>query len=217
LIRIFSMNNHLISSLALAAILVAGCSDPADKVHKSPATKATVTATAAATVAPASAGRQLILQSSSRIGFVGSKVTGSHAGGFTNFSGGLTVDGGKIVGSPEFTIDMASTWADDARLTGHLQSADFFDVPNHPTTTFKVTAITPGATNSTVTGNLTLHGIAKSVTFPAVISVAADAVSVKAEFAINRREFNINYAGRANDLIRDQVVIKLDLRAAPKG
>ena len=206
------MKNQFVPFLALAVVFVAGCNDPPENVHKSQATTPT-----AASVAPASTGRELILQSSSRIGFIGSKVTGSHSGGFTNFSGGLTVDGGKIVGSPEFKIDMASTWADDARLTGHLQSPDFFDVPNHPTTTFKVTAITPGATNSTIAGNLTLHGVTKSIAFPAVINVAADAVSVKAEFAINRRDFNINYAGRANDLIRDQVVIKLDLQAAPKG
>ena len=32
---------------------------------------------------------------------------------------------------------------------------------------------------------------------------------------INRRDFNINYAGMANDLIRDNVVIKLDVQATP--
>ena len=36
-----------------------------------------------------------------------------------------------------------------------------------------------------------------------------------AEFAINRRDFNINYPGMPNDLIRDNVVIKLDLKATP--
>ena len=207
------MKNLFLPSLALVATFLAGCSDPSEGVHKSQAT----TPPAAASAAPASTGREFVLQSSSKIGFVGSKVTGSHAGGFTNFTGSLTVEGGRIVGSPEFKIDMASTWADDARLTGHLQSPDFFDVPKHPTTTFKVTTITPGATNSTIAGNLTLHGVTKSIAFPAVISVVADAASVKAVFAINRRDFNINYAGRANDLIRDNVVIHLDFHAAPKG
>ena len=44
---------------------------------------------------------------------------------------------------------------------------------------------------------------------------ADDAVAVKADFAINRRDFNINYPGMPNDLIRDNVVIKLDLQATP--
>jgi hypothetical protein len=40
-------------------------------------------------------------------------------------------------------------------------------------------------------------------------------VALKAEFAINRRDFNMNYPGMANDLIRDNVVIKLDIQATP--
>lgn len=195
--------------------LIAGCSDPSENVHKSDASAPAQPAAAVAPAAPA--GREFVLQSDSRIGFVGSKVTGSHAGGFTNFTGTLTVTDGKITGMPEVKIDMNSTWADDARLTGHLKNADFFDVPTHPTTTFAVTAITPGATNSTVAGNLTLRGVTKSISFPATIEVSDGAVGVKATFAINRRDFNINYAGRANDLIRDGVVIQLDLKAAPKG
>ncbi len=200
---------------ALAAVLtlfISGCSDPSENVHKSDASGPV------AAVAPTSAtGREFVLSPESKIGFIGSKVTGSHSGGFTNFTGTLTVTDGKIVGTPEFKIDMESTWADDARLTGHLKNADFFDVPNHPTTTFTVTSIAPGTTNSTVTGNLNLHGVTKSISFPAAIAVGTDVVSVKADFAINRRDFNINYAGRANDLIRDNVVIQLDLKATPKG
>jgi hypothetical protein len=38
-------------------------------------------------------------------------------------------------------------------------------------------------------------------------------VTVKSEFAINRKDFGIVYAGKADDLIRDDVVIHLDLRA----
>jgi polyisoprenoid-binding protein YceI len=211
------MNRNALCPALAAALttLIAGCSDPSENVHKS---DASAPAQPAAAVAPAiPAARGFVLQSDSRIGFVGSKVTGNHSGGFTNFTGTLTVADGKIVGLPEVKIDMNSTWSDDARLTGHLKNADFFDVPSHPTTTFAVTAIAPGATNSTVTGNLTLRGVTKSISFPATIEVSDSAVGVKATFAINRREFNINYAGRANDLVRDGVVIQLDLKAAAKG
>lgn len=204
--------SFLCPALAAAlATLIAGCSDPSENVHKADASGPV------AAIAPASAGREFTLQADSKIGFIGSKVTGSHSGGFTNFSGSLTVTDGKIAGSPEFKIDMNSTWSDNDRLTGHLKNADFFDVPNHPTTTFTITAIAPGATNSTVTGNLNLHGVSKSISFPAAIQVGGDAVTVKAEFAINRKDFNIVYTGRADDLIRDNVVIQLDLKAAPKG
>lgn len=201
----------LLSCLA-AGLLLTACSDPSENVHKSDASGPVATTTPVVDT-----GREFVLQPDSRIGFVGSKVTGSHVGGFTNFTGALLVADGKLVGSPEFKIDMNSTWSDNDRLTGHLKNADFFDVPNHPTTTFTVTAIEPGATNHTVTGNLNLRGVTKSIAFPAAIQVGAEAVTVKAEFAINRKDFNIVYTGRADDLIRDNVVIQLDLKAAPKG
>ena len=67
-----------------------------------------------------------------------------------------------------------------------------------------------------VTGDLELRGQKKAVTFPAVIKVAPDSVSVAAEFAINRKDFGIVYAGKADDLIREDVVIKLDLNSPRK-
>jgi polyisoprenoid-binding protein YceI len=76
-----------------------------------------------------------------------------------------------------------------------------------------VTSVEPAGAKQTVTGNLELHGVTKSITFPADIQITDDAVAVKAEFAINRKDFNINYPGKPNDLIRDNVVLKLDLKA----
>ncbi|HAB16177.1 MAG TPA: hypothetical protein DCE44_06985, partial [Verrucomicrobiales bacterium] len=65
------------------------------------------------------------------------------------------------------------------------------------------------------TGNLNLHGVTKSISFPATVQLAPDAVTLKAEFAINRRDFNINFPGMPNDLIRDNVVLNLDIKATP--
>ena len=61
-----------------------------------------------------------------------------------------------------------------------------------------------------------MRGVKKSITFPATITVSDADVAVKAEFAINRRDFGINYAGMANDLIRDDVVLRLDLKSPRK-
>jgi polyisoprenoid-binding protein YceI len=89
-------------------------------------------------------------------------------------------------------------------------------VEQFPTATFASTRLEPIASDSathTVTGDLTLRGVTKSVAFPATISRAGDNVSVKSEFAINRKDFGIAYAGKPDDLIRDDVVIQLDLQA----
>lgn len=205
----FTNRSHLtVAFAALAACLAAGCSDPADKVHKSAGSEAQDAA------ASPSSGKQYVFSPESKIGFVGSKVTGSHEGGFKTFTGSINVANGKVVGS-EIKIDMTSTWSDSDRLTGHLKSPDFFDVEKFPASTFTITSIEASGAQQTVTGNLDLHGVSKSVTFPADIQVAADAVTVKAEFAINRKDFNITYPGKPDDLIRDNVVLKLDVKATP--
>lgn len=190
------------------ACLITGCSDPSDKVAKTAATDAKEVAK------PAAAAKDYVIRAESTIGFVGSKVTGSHTGGFKKFAGKVSATAGKVTAA-EVKIDMDSTWSDSDRLTGHLKNADFFDVPKFPTSTFTVTTIESANGTNTVTGNLDLHGVTKSISFPADVQVSEDAVAVKAEFAINRREFNINYAGRANDLVRDNVVLKLDIKATP--
>ena len=202
--------NQLITfATVITACLLAGCSDPADKVHKS---DASAPKDASATTA---ASKTFVVRSESKIGFVGSKVTGSHNGGFTNFAGTVSVADGKVVTTTEIKIAMASTWSDAEKLTGHLKSADFFDAEKFPTTTFTVTAIEPASDGQKVTGNLALHGVTNSISFPAKIEVADASLTVKAEFAINRKDFGINYPGKTDDLIRDNVVIKLDLSATP--
>jgi hypothetical protein len=61
--------------------------------------------------------------------------------------------------------------------------------------------------------NLQLRGVTKSITFPATIVVSPTVISVESTFSINRKEFGINYAGAADNLIRDEVVLTLNIRA----
>src|SRR5690606_13546971 len=155
------------------------------------------------------------IRSESVIGFIGSKVTGSHVGGFRNFDGTIQVAEGRIVGTPTIRINMDSLWAANPQLEKHLKSEDFFDVERHPTATFTATVIRPDGEGHSITGNLDLHGVTRSISFPADVEVTADSVTLKAEFAINRKDFEINYPGKPDDLIRDLVVIKLDVKATP--
>ena len=68
----------------------------------------------------------------------------------------------------------------------------------------------------TVTGDLVIHGMTKRVTFPATITVGADTVTAKTEFVVDRRDFGVIYAGKADDLVQDNVVLQVDL-VAPKS
>ena len=202
------------ASLALLLALAA-CENPAkDK----PKAEVGTAASAAPTAASPSAGSKTYAFSNenSKVQWVGSKVTGKHDGGFDKFTGSVTlVDKDPTKSQVKVDIDTTSVTSDTEKLTGHLKSADFFDVEKHPKASFESTKIVAGGEGGThtVTGNLDLHGVKKSITFPATIKAEDGQVSVNAEFSINRKDFGINYAGKADDLIRDEVVIKLDIKA----
>ena len=206
------MRKSIVITILSGLIFLSACGDPAaDK------TKA-VTGEAAQTASPASAAhtRYAITPQNSKIDFVGSKVTGSHNGSFQDFSGQIDYTGNVETSRVNINIKTDSLTTDTADLTKHLKTADFFDVAKYPEATFESTAIKAGGENGashTVTGNLTMHGVKKSVTFPATIAVTADTATVNASFSINRKDFGINYAGAANNLIRDDVVLTLTIRA----
>jgi polyisoprenoid-binding protein YceI len=158
----------------------------------------------------------VISPENSKVEFVAAKVTRSHQGSFKQFAGTVDLVANSIPDSRvTINIETGSVVTDDDQLTGHLKTADFFDVAKLPGATFVSTKIEPsntGGATHTVTGNFELHGVKKSITFPATIQVAPDSVSVNAEFAINRKDFNLLYPGKADDLIRDGVVIKLTVK-----
>jgi polyisoprenoid-binding protein YceI len=210
------MKTNIASLIALVPLVVLlGCSkNPAENV---PAAEVKTPATTEPALVPMVAKTYTFGPETSAIDFIGSKVTGSHKGGFKKFTGELNVIEDRLVpAGNKVVIDMDSTWSDTDKLTGHLKTADFFDVPKFPTATFVTTAIEKGATNSTVTGNLTLHGVTKQISFPATIQFTNGAVNLNAEFFLNRNDFDIKYAGKADDLIRQEVVLKLKVVAAPK-
>lgn len=211
------MRNYVsILLVILFALLVFGCSDPAANKPK-----AAVGNAAPETGAPKTGGETLTISpENSKVDFVAAKVTRSHNGAFKQFSGTIDLVNNNVEQSiVSISIDTASITTDDDQLTGHLKTADFFDVAKNPKATFVSTKIEPNTANGathTITGNFDLHGVKKSISFPATIQVAPDSVSANAEFSINRKDFGINYPGKVDDLIRDGVVIKLTIKAPRK-
>ncbi len=225
------MKKLLFLILALTAF-TAACEDPAANKPKATTTNSTTNsatntlpnaapANVVAETKPATGNGLPLTPENSKVEFTGSKVTGKHDGGFKQFSGSIDLVNNKPEESKVFVeIDINSIYSDDEKLTGHLKSADFFDVEKFPKASFTSTKIVAdtakGANNYTVTGDFDLHGTKKSVTFPATITVGDADVAVKSEFSINRKDFGIVYAGKTDDLIRDDVVIRLDLKAPRK-
>jgi polyisoprenoid-binding protein YceI len=92
------------------------------------------------------------------------RVTGS----FDDYDMKLNIDKAKPENSSvEFTIKTTSINTANANRDKHLRSADFFDVEKFPEITFKSTKVTPKGNDSfDVTGDLTMHGVTKSVVLP---------------------------------------------------
>ena len=190
---------------------------PAAEVSETSAT----TADTAATTQPAGAVTRVnVVKEKSKIEWVAGKVTRDHNGSFKNFDGSIEY-AGATPQQVSFDIDLNSVEADDAKLTGHLKSPDFFDVARFPKATFTSTSLTPAdagapaGTTHMLRGTLDLHGVQKEVVIPVKAEVSADGVRTTSEFTINRHDWGVSYRGAADDLIKDNVLIKLDLTFPP--
>ena len=207
------MRSYLIIAIMFCAALTYSCANPAANKPKATIANAAPESDSAK---PANAETLVISPENSKVEFVAAKVTRSHNGSFKQFAGAIDFVKNSIEAS-RVTIDIQtnSVVTDEDALTKHLQTPDFFDVAKYPKATFastKIEANNAGGATHSVTGNFELHGVKKSIQFPATITVAPESVSVSAEFSINRQDFRLVYPGKADDLIRDGVVIKLTLK-----
>ena len=137
-------------------------------------------------------------KSASSIAWLAKKVTGEHNGTVGISAGALNVNGNKLIGG-NFTIDLKTIKALDItdpgynqKFIGHITSGDFFEVEKFPTASFVITKVA----GNQVTGNLTVKGITKSITFPAEIAIKGGKVTAKANITIDRTDFNIKYGSK---------------------
>lgn len=212
----------LLTLLAAPALFFASCGSPEGS-------EATVSEPTTAVVAPAAATYQVDTEAST-LYWKGSKVTGSSHNGTVKISNGvLKVEGGQLVGG-NFTIDMASLDNDDLRgkdghekLVGHLKSDDFFGVETHPTASFEITGISPsegdGNTTHNISGNLTVKGITKNLTFPAKVKVDENTATADAAFYFDRSLYDVKFGSTnffenlGDNAINNEIELKVDLKA----
>ncbi|HEX6096937.1 MAG TPA: YceI family protein [Thermoanaerobaculia bacterium] len=212
--------------LALMLLTIPACQKseiadkPAAEVTETSATSATTAATDTVAQPAGAVTRANVIKEKSKIEWVGAKVTRDHNGSFKNFDGGIEY-AGTTPQKISFDIDVNSIESDDEKLTGHLKSPDFFDVAKFPKATFTSTSLTPAGadapagTTHMLRGTLDLHGVQKEVVVPVKAEQTAEGVRATSEFTINRHDWGISYRGMADDLIKDNVLIKLDLMFPP--
>ncbi len=145
------------------------------------------------------AGTWAIDASHSEIGFsVRHLMVSKVKGNFETFEGAITIAEDPLQSSVTAAVDMDSLNTRDATRDGHVKSADFFDVENHPKLTFVSTSVTPDGNDFKVTGDLTLKGVTKPVNLDLEFNgVGSDPwggtrAGFSAETEISRKEFGVD-------------------------
>jgi len=127
-------------------------------------------------------------------------------GDFRDVSGHGTVSAdGEVTGT--LVVASASIETGVSKRDTHLRSAEIFDSGNHPHFTFTVDAVRPSGQDITVTGELTVRGRTKPLSFDAATTAAGPGeVCLDAQVRLNRADFGVRWKGdglvsRTNTLI----------------
>jgi polyisoprenoid-binding protein YceI/rhodanese-related sulfurtransferase len=158
---------------------------------------------------------------------------------FNHHQGTVKLAGGRIevqngaLKAARFTLDMNRIVCEDlvdtaynALLIRHLRDDDFFAVDRFPTAEFicertePMSACTPGTPNYTLHGTMTLRGVTKSLSFPAVIAAAdTDHLTGQAQFELDRTQFGSHYgsgklfAFLGKHVVNDHIHLHIKLHA----
>ena len=150
------------------------------------------------------------------------------SGSFSDFDAAINIDRAKPQNSSvEFTIQATSINTGNENRDNHLRSADFFDVAKFPTIAFKSTSIKQKSKNDfEVTGNLTMHGVTKTVTLPVTFlgfgkdPRGNEKGGFEIETTLSRKDYGIVW-NRALDeggvLLGDDVKVTIDLEVGKKA
>lgn len=211
----------VIVMIIIAAYAFAGCSETKEQTSK---TEGKTGQTAS------NKGKKLsIVSAESKLEWDAKKVTGGHVGTVDIKGGNVYVDNGKLTGG-EYEIDFTTIKVLDlqdpgmnAKLTGHLKSDDFFSAEKFPSGKFEIISaeeITDASGNNyKITGNLTIKGITKQITFPAKVNISGDNLTATADFTIDRTLWDIKFrSGKffenlGDNLIYDDFKIKFNIAA----
>ncbi len=154
-----------------------------------------------------------------KIGHLG--LTSVH-GRFNKFGGSFVVDPDASKCSFELNIKTDSVDTNNQQRDTHLRSPDFFNAKQFPEITFKSTSVKPIDGGYEVTGDLTLHGVTRSITFPLKGGKTVEFPQGKgvvhtgytADLTIKRTDFEI--AKAVGDMLGDEIAVSIGLEGIRK-
>ena len=151
-------------------------------------------------------------------------------GYFRDFTGTVNYDPKDVTkSSVEFKAQIASVDTGAEGRDKHLQREDFFDAAKFPEISFKSTKVEKKGNGLVLTGDLTMRGVTKSISFPFNIAgflkdqrSGGMRMGATAETVVNRKDFGINYDSKlpnGTSAVSDNITVVLNLEAvmaAPK-
>jgi polyisoprenoid-binding protein YceI len=142
-------------------------------------------------------------------------------GRFNEFSGSFTIDEADPAKCAfALTIKVASIDTNNKKRDGHLNSPDFFNSKQYPEITFKSTAVKAIKDGYEVTGDLTMHGETKPVTFKFLggrkgeFPKGVQRTGYSTELTIKRSDFGM--VDKMPGFLGDEVPIAISLQAMRK-
>ena len=165
------------------------------------------TATNAADIYKADAGK-------SQVKWNAAKVSGEHWGYVSIKDGYLEMENGKLTGG-KFNINMPTITVEDiedaewnSKLKGHLNSDDFFSTDKYKTASLTITDVKQVKGDEyKISGDLTIKGIKKPVSFPATITTEGNKVIGVGNIKIDRTVYDIKYnSGSFFDGLGDKMI-----------
>jgi polyisoprenoid-binding protein YceI len=144
-------------------------------------------------------------------------------GQFEEFSGTAHVDTAEPANSRvDLTIATASVATGNADRDGHLSSADFFDAEANPEITFVSTDVSRDGNEWTITGDLTIKGVTKSVTVPFEETGTAQdpfgnvRVGFEGAVTVNRKDWGLTWNATLETggvLVSEKIKLEFDVSA----
>ncbi|NIJ11616.1 polyisoprenoid-binding protein YceI [Saccharomonospora amisosensis] len=138
-------------------------------------------------------------------------------GRFTGIEGTIVTAENILDSSVTATIDAASIDTNNEQRDNHVRDAEFLDVENHPTLSFRSTGIRADGADYLIDGELTLHGVTRPVTLTAELGGFGDGliegskvIGVSATTELNRGDFEVG-TGLPNAVVSDKIKVELNL------
>jgi polyisoprenoid-binding protein YceI len=147
-------------------------------------------------------------------------------GRFTTFSGEIVTGADPLDSSVTAEIALDSIVTGQEQRDAHIRSADFFDVENHPTMTYRSTGVRHGRDGYVVDGQLTLKGVTRDVPLALELNgfgpdpYGGTRAGFTATAEISRSDFGVSYNAAIEGggvVVGDKVTIQLEVEAVLKA